>query len=281
MPTIRVVTDSTCDLPAALIQQYGITVIPVSVQVGADHYLDRVTITTDSLLRRLAAGEPVATQPPSVAVFEQVYSRLQADRPCDGILSIHVAGSLSATGQAALTARDGFSGRTLPMAVIDSQSASLGLGLIVLAAARCAAAGGSWTAVQHEAQRMRGQAHIAFYVDTVEPLLGSGRLGKAVAPADALLNSKPLLRLDEGRVVLLERTRTRHKALDLLAAFVEDFPTIADLALLYGTYTPDLDSLLTRLSAVYPRERILLVQYSPANAVYLGPTAVGIAVSEG
>ncbi len=281
MPTIRVVTDSTCDLPDALIRQYGITVIPVSVQVGADHYLDRVTLTTDTLLRRMAAGEATATEPPSVAVFEQVYRRLQTDRPCDGILSIHLAGSLSATAQAAQTARDGFSGRALPMVVVDSQSASLGLGLIVLAAARCAAAGGSWTAVQHEAQRMRGQAHVAFYVDAVEPLLRSGRLGKVPALADAPPGSKPLLRLDEGRVVLLERTRTRHKALDLLAAFVEDFPTVADLALLYGTYTPDLDPLLTRLSAVCPRERILLVQYSAANAVYLGPTAVGVAVSEG
>jgi len=281
MPTIRVVTDSTCDLPDALIRQYGITVIPVSVQVGADHYLDRVTLTTDRLLQHLAAGAAVTTQPPSVAVFEQVYNRLLADRPCDGILSIHVAGSLSATAQAAQVARAGFSSRALPMVVVDSQSASLGLGLIVLAAARCAAAGGSWTAVQHEVQRMRGQAHIAFYVDSVAALLRSGRLGKAVAPADAVPGSKPLLRLDEGRIVLLERTRTRHKALDLLAAFVEDFPTVAELALLYGTYTPDLDALLTRLSAVCPRERILLVQYSAANAVYLGPTAVGVAVSEG
>ncbi len=281
MPTIRVVTDSTCDLPDALIRQYGITVIPVSVQVGTETYLDRVTLTTESLLRRTAGGELAGTQPPAVAVFEQVYTRLQAERPCDGILSIHVAGSLSTTAQVALTACDGFSRRALPVAVMDSQSASLGLGLIVLAAAQRAAAGGSWTEVQQEAQRMRGQAHIAFYVDSVEPLLRSGRLSKAVIPTDVPVGTKPLLRLDEGRIVLLERTRTRHKALDSLAAFVEDFPTVAELALLYGTYTPDLEPLLTRLSAIHPRDRILLVQYSPANAVYLGPTAVGVAVSEG
>jgi fatty acid-binding protein DegV len=96
-----------------------------------------------------------------------------------------------------------------------------------------------------------------------------------------LLPLKPLLRLDEGQVVLLERTRTRHKALDSLYGFVEDFPHIQELALLHTTNTAEVESLVNRLAPVCPRDRISIGHYGPANAAYLGPGAVGVAVYEG
>jgi DegV family protein with EDD domain len=282
MPTIRVVTDSTCDLPDSLVREYGITVIPVTVQIGSQTYLDRVNLTTDELLRHLQAGDPrPTTAPPAVAAFEQVYRQLQANRPCDGIVSIHVSSRLSGTYNAALMARDAFLSSAFPVGVMDSQAASMGLGLVVLAAARKAAAGGTFSEVMNAAQRMIHQVHIAFFVDSIESLHRGGRIAKLAPGIDTLLPLKPLLRLDEGQIVLLERTRTRHKALDSLANFVEDFPHVAALAVLHCNHTTEIDNLVTRLALVCSRERITVVQYGPANTVYLGPGAVGVAVYEG
>lgn len=282
MPTVRVVTDSTCDLPESLARQHGITIIPVSVQVEGQQYLDRAHLTTDALLRAVAggAGRPTTTPPP-VAAFEQVYRGLQAQRPCDGVVSIHVSSRLSGTYNNALMARDAFLNGSFPVGVVDSQAASMGLGMIVLAAARQAAAGAAWREVMATAKRMVAQTHVAFFVDSIEHLHHGGRIAKLAPGIDTLLPLKPLLRLDDGRIVLLERTRTRHKALDSLAGFVEDFPHVEELALLHGSTTAEVETLLNRLTAVCPREQISLVQYGAANAVYLGPGAVGVAVYEG
>src|SRR5215218_5423897 len=147
MPTIRVVTDSTCDLPDSLVRQYGITVVPVSVHLGTQSYLDRVNLATETLLRQTQGGAArPATAPPTVATFEQVYRQLKAGRPCDGIVSIHVSSRLSGTYNNALMARDSFLNSSFPVSVIDSQAASMGLGMIVLAAAQKAASGAPWNA---------------------------------------------------------------------------------------------------------------------------------------
>ncbi len=282
MSPIRVVTDSTCDLPESLIREYGITMIPVTVYLGDQEYLDRASLSTEALLRAVAAGGPrPGTAPPTVAAFEQVYRGLQARGGCDGLVSIHVSARLSGTYNNALMARDAFLNNSCPVGVIDSQAASMGLGMIVLAAAQRAAGGAGWNAVMQTAQRMVSQTHVAFFVDSIEPLAHGGRIAKLAPLVDTLLPLKPLLRLDDGQIVLLERTRTRHKALDSLFGFVEDFPTIARLAVLYGASTTEVDNLVARLETLCPRARIDVVQYGPANAVYLGPGAVGVAVYEG
>lgn len=282
MPTIRVVTDSTCDLPEALVRQLGVTVVPVTVTLGDQPYLDRVNLSTEALLRHLQTGGPrPSTAPPTVAAFEQVFRGLQANRPCDGIVAVLLSARLSGAYNAALMARDAFVNTSFPVGVVDSQAVSMGLGMIVAAAARKAAAGATWNEVMQEAQRMKGQTHVAFFVDSIEPLYRAGRVAKLTPIIETLLPLKPLLRLDEGHIVLLERTRTRHKALDSLCSFVEDFPHIEALALLYSSHNTEVDNLLARLAEICPRDRISAVQYGPANAAYLGPGAVGVAVYEG
>ncbi|HUS16377.1 MAG TPA: DegV family protein [Chloroflexia bacterium] len=280
MPNIRVVTDSTCDLPDALIRQHGITVLPVTLQQGSQTFLDRVHLSTDEVLRPAEPG-PFSTTPPSPTAFEQVYRRLQQARPCDGVVSIHVSARLSATYQAAVAARDAARNSAFPVGVVDSESASMGLGLIVLAAAHAAATGASWTEVMKAAQRAKGQTHVAAMVDSLEGLLRSGRFPRLVPPGEPAPVLKPVLRLDDGQLVLLERTRTRHKALDSLCAFVEDFPHIAALVLLHGAPLPEQEALLNRLALVCPRDRIQVVQYGAAHAAYVGGGAVGVAVYEG
>jgi DegV family protein with EDD domain len=159
----------------------------------------------------------------------------------------------------------------------------MGLGLIALQAAQAAASGASWTEVINVAQRTVPQTHVAFFVDSIEPLHRSGRVPKLTPLIEGLLPLKPLLRLDNGQVLLLERTRTRYKALDALYTFIEDFPHIETLILMYCTSTNEVEALANRLSAaeILPRDRIFLVQYGPALAATIGPSAVGAAVYEG
>lgn len=277
---IRVVTDSTCDLPGTLVRDYGITVVPASVCLDDQLYLDGVSLTTADLLARPAGSAPPTTEPPSTATFEQVYRRVAADRPCDGILSIHPSASLSGALHSANAARAAL-GQGVPILVVDSQAASLGLGLLVSAVARQAATGASWNELLHTIQRLRGQTHFAWMADSAEPLARSGRWGKGLPPAESLVGNRPVFWLDEGRITLLDRTRTRHKAFDALASFVEDFPQVASLALVYGNQTPDVEAFIGRLATARPQAGLIAVQYGPANAAHFGPNAVGVAVTEG
>ena len=286
MPPLRVVTDSTCDLPAALIEQYNITVVPVNIHIGAQVYQEWAELTTDNYFQHLATAAPASplhSSPPTVEAFEQVYQRIQRERSADGIVSIHLSSKLSGTYSAALAAREAHVNRPYPLAVLDSQAASMGLGLIVLQAARAAYEGASWSEVVNGVQRTVPQTHVAFFVDSVEPLLRSGRVPKLLAQAEMLRPLKPLLRLDEGQVVLFERTRTRYKALDALYTFVEDFPHIEQLVLLHATSAHETEALATRLGTTgpIPRDQITIQQYGPALALALGPGAVGVAVYEG
>jgi DegV family protein with EDD domain len=287
MPSIRVITDSTCDLPEAVARQYNITVIPVNVHVGRQTYLDRVTITTEQYLQQITMQSPAPDEPgtsaPKVEVFEQVYRQIQRERTADGIVAIHLSARLSSTCQAALAAREAFGMRSFPVAVIDSQAISMGLGLIVLQAARAAQAGAGWTEVVNTTQRALAQTHVAFFVDSIEPLHRTGRVPRLSAQLDLLLPLKPLLRLDNGQVILFERTRTRYKALDALYTFVEDFPAIETLVLMHSTNPHEVEALANRISTagILSREQIEIVQYGPAITSAIGPGAIGVAVYEG
>ena len=287
MPTVRVITDSTCDLPEALIRQYHITVVPVNIHIGDTVYLDRVNLTTDEYLQ-LAAALPRTEPPPyssapTPEAFEQVYRQIQRERTADGIVSIHLSSRLSATYSAAATAREVFGTRAFPVAVLDSQAVSMGLGLIVQQAAQAAAAGASWSEVINVAQRTVPQTHVAFFVDSIEPLHRSGRVPRLSAMIETLWPLKPLLRLDGGQVILFERTRTRYKALDALYTFVEDFPHIETLVILHSTNPHEAEALANRLSTaeILPRDQITILPYGPALACTIGPGAVGVAVYEG
>jgi DegV family protein with EDD domain len=133
------------------------------------------------------------------------------------------------------------------------------------------------------AQRTVPQTHVAFFVDSIEPLHRSGRVPRLSAMIETLLPLKPLLRLDGGQVILFERTRTRYKALDALYTFVEDFPHIETLVILHSTNPHEAEALANRLSTaeILPRDQITILPYGPALACTIGPGAVGVAVYEG
>lgn len=276
---IRVVTDSTADIPEALMREWDLAMVPLLVQFGDETLRDRVDITHQEFMRRLVGAKVLpTTSQPTPSAFEEQYRAL-ADEGAEGIVSVHISERLSGTIGAARVAAEAVADR-VPVEVVDSRSTSLGLGFIALAAAKAARAGADLAGVAAAARQMIPNIHIIFFADTLEYLMKGGRIGRAAAIAGSILALKPLMRLDEGMVVPHERTRTRSKAIDGLVNFVADFPQIQQLGVLRsGDVDPAV--LLDRLAHYFPRERIIVSEVSPVIAVHLGPGALGAVVDAG
>ena len=281
MARIRVVTDSTADIPEEMRREAGIAMVPLSVNFGNESLRDKIDISSDEFVRRLKASKtlPTTAQPPP-GLFAETYLRL-ADEGAEGIVSIHISEKLSGTVGSARIAAAEVADR-IKVEIVDSRSVSLGLGFPVLEAARVAAEGADLETVVATARKMIPNIHIIFFADTLEYLQKGGRIGRAAMIAGSILALKPLMRLDEGVVVPHERTRTRSKAIDGLVNFARDFPHIRQLgALRLGD--SDMTTLLDRLAPLYPRDKILVIETSPVIGVHLGPGALGVIIdaSEG
>jgi DegV family protein with EDD domain len=286
MPRVRIVTDSTCDLPPELVHQYGIQVVPLYVNINGETYLDRVDISTEEFHRRLAAwpsGQDLpTTSHPAVETFEELYKKILKDG--DSIISIHHSSKLGSTYQTAVQARNNILAPTTQVTVIDSQSASLGLGFIALEAAKRAKQGVMHSELVSSVNRMVFQTHVIFFTETMQHLQQSGRINskaqQALGPTPPS-NFRPLLRLEEGLIVPFERTRTRTKAIEGLCEFIEDFPYIEEMAIMHSNSPNDIETILTRIAPIFPREKVYIAQFSPVLATHLGPGAMGVAVYEG
>lgn len=284
MPHIRVVTDSSCDIPETLLRQLDITVLPLTIRWGDHSYLDNITISTDQLLRRLRSEPtPPEVQAPAIEDFSRLYRSMR--ETCDGVLSIHLSARINDTVANAAMAREAFGpigqGGPFPIAVVDSLSVSMGLGWIVIDVARAAQSGMDLPRLASLAGRLSGLSHVAFFTEQFAGLLRTGAAARVASQLDSLAGLKPLLHMDEGQFSVYERTRTRAKARDALYNFVEDFPQIGQLAVLHVGAQIDLEHLMTRIGAIYPREDVMLVRPGPAVTSWLGPDALGVAAVEG
>jgi DegV family protein with EDD domain len=282
---IRVVTDSTCDIPDSLARRYEITVVPMQLTWGAETYLDKLGIGTDDALTRIRTGGvfPVVDAP-DVDDFSRTYRLLRES--CDGVISVHLSSKLSDAVTNAGIAREAFGpigqGGPFPVAVVDSLSVSMGLGWIVLEVAKAAERGLDLQHLAGLANRLTELSHIAFFTENTDILLKSGRASRLAHQAESLTGLRPLFNMEEGNVAVYEKTRTRPKARDSLYNFVEDFPSIGELAIVHTNITQnDVEHLLTRIGAIYPRERVPIIQMGAALASWLGPDVLGVAVLEG
>jgi DegV family protein with EDD domain len=205
-----VVTDSTASLPAEVAERRGIVIMPLQVVIGATVYDEGPSgATPEMVAEALKEFRPVSTSRPSPASFTEVYTQLAADG-ADEILSIHLSAEMSGTHESAqLAARES----PVPVTVVDSRQVGVATGYAALSAADVLDGGGS-VADAGEAAHARAEAATAlFYVDTLEYLRRGGRIGAAAALLGGALSVKPLLRIDDGRVVNLDRVRTSSRAL--------------------------------------------------------------------
>ncbi len=276
--TVKIVTDSSADLPAQLVQELGITIVPLYVRFGEKVYRDRVDISEDEFYQRLL-HDPIhpSTIQPTPQDFANVYQKLSSE--ADGIVSIHLPAKLSGTCNAALQGKEMIE-KGCPIEVVDSQETSMGLGLIDIAAATVAKAGGDLPAVMEEVKQAIPNIHLLFLLDTLEYLLRGGRIGKAKALLGQILNVKPVLTLKEGEVVPAGQVRSRTKGIDRLFDFAKSASNIQDLAVVYNTTPDEAQALRERMGTIFAREQIKLSRVGPMLGVHTGPGALAVAFRE-
>ncbi|GAB4324773.1 MAG: DegV family protein [Dehalococcoidia bacterium] len=270
---VAIVTDSTCDLPPDLAGEFGVTVVPLTISFGEETYRDGVDITAAEFYERLATSKvmPRTSQPPANA-FEAVYRRLAES--ADGIVSIHISSRLSGTLNSASVAREAV-GHDVHVELIDSYNVGLGLGEIVLAAARVAREGGSFEDVVRAARGAIPRVHVVVALDTLEYLRRGGRIGRASAWAGSMLNIKPIVHVEGGEVAPLERVRTKRRAFERLVELATQDRNPERLYVASAGNDVDALALRDRVAPLLPHTELVMGRIGPAVGVYTGPGTFG------
>ena len=273
--TVRIVTDSTADIPPSIAEALDINTVPVYVRFGRQVYRDIIDISHDELYTRLA-NDPVhpTTSQPSPSDFATVYRRLL--QPGDEIVSIHVSSKLSGTYNAALQGRELVDGSHIE--VFDSGSLSMGLGLTVMAAARLAKAGQGLAAVLAEVRAAISQSRAFGLLDSLKYLAKGGRVGKAKALVGGLLNVKPLLFIKDGELHPSGLARNRRRGLERLFECAKSIPGLREAAVVYTTAPDEAHAFKERLAVGIDKSRIYISQLGPALGVHGGPGTLLVAL---
>jgi DegV family protein with EDD domain len=278
-PSVGVVTDSSCDLPAELAERWGIEVVPLSIRFGDEEFVDREQLSTTEFWARCArSSELPSTAAPSPGRFEQSYRKL-AEQGARSVVVITLSGALSATMQSAELAARTVAADGIDVRVVDSRTVSLGLGTIALAAAERAAGGADVDAVEQHARELVERTRVFGALDTLENLKKGGRIGNAKALLATALSIKPIIEVADGVVEQHGKQRTRSKALAFLIDKVASFQgRIEHLAVLHAD-SPDIDDFVARLRP-YADEEIVVGQIGPVIGAHAGRGTIGVAFQE-
>jgi DegV family protein with EDD domain len=270
---VRIITDRTCDLPAELEKELDIINIPVYLIFGKTSFRDGIDITTDQFYQKLL-HEPVypTTSQPTPQDFADVFNKLAGET--DGILAIHISKKLSGTINSAEQAVKMVTTQG-PIEIIDSRSVSMGLGMLVIAAARMAKQGKSLPEISAAIKKMVPDTKLFILFDTLEFLAKGGRIGKAKSLMGSLLNVKPLLALKDGEFIPSGQVRNRTKGKEKLLEFANGLKDVEDLAVIHST-TPDEAMELANSISSFPKERIHVQRVGPVLATHAGPGVLGI-----
>jgi len=275
MGVVRVVTDSSCDLPAGVVEEHRITVVPLSIRFGDEEFVDGRDLTPSAFWARSAASAVLpSTAAPSPGAFEQAF-RDAAAAGADGVVCINLSSKLSATIQAAETAAKALAGE-VAVRTVDSLSVSLGLGTICIEASKAGARGASVDEIVALAEDMAARTKIHATLDTLENLKKGGRIGAAKALMGSILSVKPVIEVIDGAVEPGPKVRTRAKALQFLVDRVTAEPAVENLAVLHGD-APDVEQFLELLSPHFPRDRIVVGQLGAVVGSHTGPRTIGVA----
>lgn len=271
--TVRVVTDSACDLPDELAAELGVEIVPLSIRFGDMEYVDRVDLTPAAFYAKLASSSVLPeTAAPSPGAFEAAFRKV-LDEGADGIVCVNISSSLSATMQSARNAVTAMGGGA-DVALVDSRSVSWGLGSQVIAAARAAADGASLQEVTALVEDMVARTRVYCALDTLENLKKGGRIGGAQALLGTLLSIKPVIDVSSGEVQEAGKPRTRTKALRFLAEKVARQGAVENLAVMHGG-APDVEQFLELLAPICPRERIHVGEIGATIGTHAGPRVMG------
>ncbi len=283
MARVRVVTDSTAAFEDPRFPQtYGVAVVPLSVHLGSHVLRDGIDIDAEEMLQRL----PHLTVPPTliappVSAFEAVYHEL--GRATDQICVVVHSQHFTDTYANAQTARSALLGRCEIM-VIDSRTTSAGLGYLVEATVQAAEAGLPLDDVVRVARGIIPRLYSVFYVSTLDYIQQAGLIGEAQSTLGRMLGIKPLLTIEDGRLITMEKARTHAQAIDKIMEFVTEFTHIDRLCILQNTLrvTEQTQMLRERLALEFTSHvQAPVTLYGPLLASRIGPDAMGLVIMEG
>ena len=277
---VRIVTDSTADMPLEIAHALGISVVPLSVIFGEEVFREGVDISHDLFYDKLAHGKVLpTTSAPSVGDFLAVYEPLLKET--DEIVSVHLSSKLSATYNNACQAAQVLADRGARIEVMDSQVVSLGLSFATMAAARVAREDGDIDRIKAVVDSTIQRIRIYILLDTLEYVRRGGRIGRARAFLGTMLRVKPLLSLRDGEVHPQERVRTKARALDRLFQIATSYPNIREVAIGYSTNPQDAHEFEQRLAEVMPQVNIWVARFGPVIGTHGGPGVLGLGLLEG
>lgn len=271
---VRIVTDSLADIPPHLLEELEITTVPCLVRFGNTEYRDRVDLPPCAFYEKLSASPVLpTTAAPSCGAFQEVYHRLS--HKTNEILAIHTIGSLSGIYNASRLAAQEIA--NVRIELVDSGQVSMSLGWLVILAARAAQAGKTLDEIKALVQSALHRVHIVAMLDTLEYAHRGGRLGKGVALVGTLLNVKPLLSAERGKIVPVENVRSHRRALERLVEIVLNSGPVQEIAVVHANALECAERVREMLTRVYPTKPVLVSETGPVLGTHAGPGAIGIA----
>ena len=271
---VKVITDSTSDIPAELVEKLGITVVPSYVMFGTESYRDGVELSRHQFYEKLVSTRDIpTTAAPPPAIYQEVYRQLAEET--EEMVSIHLAARYSGIYSSAAVAAQDISGARI--AVIDSDQVTMGYGWLVVAAAEAAQRGASYDEIVALVQGMKPRTRVLAALGTLEYLHRGGRVDWIQAVVGTLLRIKPIVEVRMGEINLVERARTLGRSLGRLLVLVQELGPL-ERAIVLHTNAPNLaSSFADELQRVNPDWKRLIEQAGVTIASHAGPGAVGVA----
>jgi DegV family protein with EDD domain len=273
---VKIVTDSVADIPPDIIRELDITVIPVLLRFGEEIYRDGIDMTTDQFYERLAISDVMpTTSVPSLDLFARTYARLAEET--NEILVIMLSSKLSGLYNAARQSADLVEGNCR-IEVVDSGCAVMSQGFIVIKAARAAREGANIDEILEIVRKNLPRVEMRAAFDTLEYLKRGGRIGRAQAFMGSMLRVNPIITLKDGVVEPAGRARSRSKAIDQLYEFAASYSYIEGLAVEGAACPEEVERMVERLGAIFPKERIIRTRTTPVIGTHTGPGLLLVAI---
>ena len=276
MSRVVVVTDSSANVPADLVQRLDIRIVPVLLAMNGQTFRDGVDITSGEVYHRQRTSKILpTTSAPSVGDFLRTYATAAKD--ASGILSVHLSPKFSAIYSVAVTASQLVDG--VPIRHLDCHTAAMGQGFVALEAARAAAAGADLEAVEARAKEVAGKMNLLATIDTLEYLHRGGRIGGAATLVGTVLQIKPVLYVADGHVDVFAKPRTKSRAIRLM---LEEVVKQADnrplhAAILHADVPEEAEALKQKVAEQSDCAELYITELTPVMGAHTGPGVLGIA----
>jgi len=278
---VYIVTDSAAIIEPAIAGRLGITIVPLTVRIGHEDYQDGVDLDHEELLLRMARDRiHPRVVGPTAEQFQRTYRRLT--RRTNQIISLHSSASLSLVHREARIAAREFLGRC-DIVVMDSETLSLGLGILVQESAQLARTSLPLDEIVRQIRGMIRRVYVTIITDTLDYLEHSHLISPAQVILGTMLGIKPFLAIEGGEIIPMEKVRNRDRAIDKLTEFASEFSHIEQMAILQSTPYPTEETkiLQSRLELITPGQEHPILLYGPLLASHIGPDGMGLIVYEG